>query len=668
MKHRSRIKCLIVPLFLIVSSPLHAQGQNPETLSPVVVTAARSEQPVETAPAHVTVIELDDIRRSGARTVPDLLKAEAGIRVRNLLGNGKTAQVDLRGFGESASANTLVLVDGRRVNAVDLSGTDWLQIPIEQIERVEIVRGSGSILYGDNASGGVINIMTRTPDQEIDARLGAEFGSYDDDRQWATLGGGSEQFAFSLSGSMRDTEGYRDNGFLDSEDLGGSFRFYPTDRLTLGLSGSIHEDDYGMPGALTADEMQNDRESTTNPDDKASTRDRYMRGISDFDFGKGGNLSLELSVRDRETNSDFVSSGFQSESDLDTWSLTPRYQWKGEIFEVRHQITAGADFYWSDLDSRSESGFGDSSASVEKDTEGYYVYDRIDITESLLLNAGMRYEQARYSLDQQDSNLASLHGERDMDENTWTAGLTWLYADHSSAYLRLNRSFRFPLTDEMVEYDFLGGRILINEDLRPQTGIHYEAGIRHQFLPGIAGNIAFFRADIDEEIFLNPLTFANENHPETRHEGMETGLELAFGDHFEVDTSYTYTRAKFEAAPFEDNDIPAVPRHQASARVGVEDLYPGLTFSALYRFVGRRYAISDQANILEKIGSHDIVDLHASYGRDHWSVYAGVKNVFDEKYSDYVVASDSDFNGAVDRKNYYPAPERNWVAGLKVSY
>ncbi|MFO7982890.1 MAG: TonB-dependent receptor plug domain-containing protein, partial [Desulfuromonadales bacterium] len=227
MKHRSRIKSLILPLLLIIPSPLLAQEQVTDTLSPVVVTAARSEQSVETTPAHVTVIELDDIRSSGARTVPDLLKAEAGIRVSDLLGNGKTAKVDLRGFGETAGSNTLVLVDGRRVNAVDLSGTDWLQIPLEQIERIEIVRGTGSVLYGDNVSGGVINIITRTPGPGVEVHLGTDFGSYDDDRQWATLDGGTDLLAFSLSGSLRDTDGYRDNGFLDSEDLGGSISFYP---------------------------------------------------------------------------------------------------------------------------------------------------------------------------------------------------------------------------------------------------------------------------------------------------------------------------------------------------------------------------------------------------------------------------------------------------------
>jgi len=112
------------------------------TMKEVVVTGMRTEQSVERIPANVTVIYEEDIENSNARTVSDVLRSEEGIVVRDWFGNGKTAQVDLRGFGETANANTLVLMDGRRVNEIDLSGTDWTQIPLEQIQRIEIVRGT----------------------------------------------------------------------------------------------------------------------------------------------------------------------------------------------------------------------------------------------------------------------------------------------------------------------------------------------------------------------------------------------------------------------------------------------------------------------------------------------------------------------------------------------
>ena len=147
---------------------------------------------------------------------------------------------------------TLVLVDGRRVNAIDLSGTDWLQIPLDQIERIEIIRGTGSVLYGDNATGGVINILTKVPTQGVHATAGLEAGSYDANKQKVSLSASAEDLAVSLYASRSDTDGYRQNNDLLAKDLGAKLTFFATDALTLRLNGSYHYDDYGMPGALTA--------------------------------------------------------------------------------------------------------------------------------------------------------------------------------------------------------------------------------------------------------------------------------------------------------------------------------------------------------------------------------------------------------------------------------
>jgi outer membrane cobalamin receptor len=158
----------VVALSVLLSSGLFAEEaqKTPRTdvmMKEVVVTGTRFEERIERIPANITVIDEEDIKNSNAGSIPDLLRSQEGIVVRDLLGTGKTAQVDLRGFGESAPYNVLVLVDGRRVNEIDLSGVDWTQIPIENIERIEILRGTGSVLYGDNAVGGVINIITRIP-------------------------------------------------------------------------------------------------------------------------------------------------------------------------------------------------------------------------------------------------------------------------------------------------------------------------------------------------------------------------------------------------------------------------------------------------------------------------------------------------------------------------
>src|SRR4030043_625099 len=134
-------------------------------LEEVVVTATRYEEQPSKVSSNITVITEKDINSSSAQNIPELLRTEIGIQVNDITGNRRNYTVDLRGFGETASLNTLVLVDGRRINQPDLSGVDWTEIPLERVKRIEIIRGGrGSILYGDNTTGGVINIIKKKRD------------------------------------------------------------------------------------------------------------------------------------------------------------------------------------------------------------------------------------------------------------------------------------------------------------------------------------------------------------------------------------------------------------------------------------------------------------------------------------------------------------------------
>lgn len=164
---KSRIICLGCLLGMLLPAVVSAQQEGGDEgsvarLKEVVVTATRQEEEISSVPANVSVISETEIENSPARDVPDLLRTEAGVHVSDISGNNRSYTVDLRGFGETAGSNTLVLVDGRKINQADLSGTDWTLIPLDRIERIEVIRGGrGSVLYGDNAAGGVVNIITK---------------------------------------------------------------------------------------------------------------------------------------------------------------------------------------------------------------------------------------------------------------------------------------------------------------------------------------------------------------------------------------------------------------------------------------------------------------------------------------------------------------------------
>lgn len=682
----------LIVLFAVLIVPGFSLAEEEEkdanvitTMEEVVVTGTRTEQSVDRIPANVTVIYEEDIENSNASTVSEVLRSEEGIVVRDWFGNGKTVQVDLRGFGETANANTLVLMDGRRVNEIDLSGTDWTQIPLEQIQRIEIVRGTGTVLYGDNAVGGVINIITKTPSEKFAFSAGSTAGSYGRNKEKMSISGREGNIAASLFSSYDSTNGYRDNSEFRTKDIGGKIVFDPIEFLSLNLSGSYHSDNYGLPGDLSESEMAVDREASNEPFNEAEVTDQYLKLGVNLDLGKYGKIVTDLSYRDRESDQWFFyppsppwvlfPTTYESETEIETWSITPRYVWDGKIFTRKNTFIAGVDIYSSQYDQKTFFGAVGSPppsglADIDRDSLGFYFNNEFAVLENLFLSVGARRERVRYELNQEDltGSYAPLDDTVTERENAYSAGLTFQYSGKSSVFLRANRSLRFPLTDELVVWvwDPPASRIDVNTDLKPQTGKHYEAGIRHYFTPNIQGNVTLFRAEIKDEIFLDVATFTtftNTNHPETLHQGIEIGSKIELFNKLTFFGNYTYEKAEFEKAPFKGNEIPAVPEHKANLGFRIHDVIPGLIFSADYNYIGSSFLISDQANQLKKLDKYYTVNTRLSYAWKWFKGFVGVNNLTDQEYSQYAVAG-----GWGTTRNFYPAPERNWMAGLEIVF
>src|SRR5690606_586177 len=198
---------------LLVGAASLAYSQEDSREDAVVVEATRFPEDVRRLPASTTVLTEEDIRRSAARTLPELLAGQVGITMRDLYGNNAAVtSVDLRGFGATGPQNTLVLLDGRRLSDLDLSSVQWSSVPLASIERIEIVRGSGAVLYGDAASAGVVNIITRSP-----LKRGPAFEAYGRAGTFDTLEGrlygaySGERLGINASLYGFDSDGYRDN-------------------------------------------------------------------------------------------------------------------------------------------------------------------------------------------------------------------------------------------------------------------------------------------------------------------------------------------------------------------------------------------------------------------------------------------------------------------------
>ena len=242
----------------------------------ILVTATRLDLVNTRARGNTTIITAADIEDSTARTLPELLGREAGVLGSSLFGNnGTSASVDIRGFGAAATQNTLILLDGRRLNDVDLSSVNFGTIPLQSIERIEITRNSGAVLYGDGAVGGAINIITRQPEKTgTSAFIKAGIGNLDTQQLDAHVSHNSGAFAAFVGAHGISSNGYRDNNDLNEKNINSDFRYSHANNQYF-LKADWFDQELDLPGvrnvnpSLGIDQLKNDRRGTDTPDDYA---------------------------------------------------------------------------------------------------------------------------------------------------------------------------------------------------------------------------------------------------------------------------------------------------------------------------------------------------------------------------------------------------------------
>jgi iron complex outermembrane receptor protein len=652
----------------LVLFPLYLLAQEEEvTLEEVVVTGTRDVQESRKIPAGVSVVTKEKIEQSNAQNVADLLRDEVNVEVRDIYGNGKSASVDIRGFGETGLLNTLVLVDGRRVNNIDLSGVDWTQIPLDQVERIEIIRGSGSVLYGDNAAGGVINIITKRPEKTFSAKAELVGGSYGFNKEGGSVGGKWGPLSGILNASYSATNGYRENGFLRTKDVGGKAIYDLNENISFNLGGSFHQDDQGLPGALPKAIYEVNRRATLAPDDKAKTEDWYLALGTKANLWDFGRWEMDLSYRDRNVKDFFRSFSFEDKRNLSTWGVTPRYILEKPLWILRNKLTLGLDFYHSDSNVFSESSFGSNRVEVKKRSTGLYLLDELSLLKNLILSAGYRQEWVTYDLFQ---DLPRAKDKMNDHEPAWNVGLNYLFDKNSSAFLSVKRSFRFPVSDELIQFF---PTFQVNPDIRPQTGYQYEAGVRHAFTDQIEANLTLFWIETRNEIFYNPLTFSNENFPKTRRLGIEVGSSARPLPWLTFWGNYSYIKPSLQEEPYSGNDIPGVPRHKGSIGTEVDfgkafdfvkgfDFLKGFQFGSKATIVGSRRFISDWANQVERLEGYYTWDAKLSYSWKGLQAFVGVNNLTNQKYSEFGVIN------ATGAEFFYASPERNFIGGISYTF
>lgn len=656
-------------LFLLVVSVSSAQEDG------VLVEATRFPEDVRRLPASATVLSAEDIARSPARTLPELLSAEAGIGMRDLFGNNAAATgIDLRGFGATGPQNTLVLLDGRRLSDLDLSTVQWSAVPLASIERIEIVRGSGAVLYGDAASSGIINIVTRSPlKRGPAAELFARTGSFDTHEGQLFASAGGERVGVNGSVYGYASDGYRQNNRNEQQNATLNLRAalgegaldlrFATDRQELRLPGVRR-----IRPSIGLDEFAADPRGTGTPNDFSSRDGVRAGGELSQRFGETEVL-LGFDYRDKDARI-FNEPFFRYQADdLSLKSLSPRIRAPFVVAGMRHRVTLGLDWREWEYDSRraDRPENGDRPAnrlSVSQQTEGLYVQDSIDLAPHTLATLGYRRERAKYSaqdaVDVTSPACFFCTGAPALEEaqkqHAWEIGVRRRVSPTASVYARANRSFRFVNVDEIYEFS-LATFSQTFDLLRPQHARTHEIGAEWR-RGGHALRAALFETQVSDEIHLNPITFDNVNLPPSRRRGLEIEGRWQALEALRLSAAYAYTDARFlegtlpgTNASIAGRAVPLVPRHKLG--LGARwDVAARTQLSATLSAVGEQIMENDQTNTFpRRIPSYATVDAKLSQAFGWGRLALSVNNLFDRDYYAYAVNST-----VSDLANVYPLP------------
>lgn len=595
-----------------------AQADGKGTLGEVVVTASRFADSANVLPYGVSVITAGEIERSGATSISAAIMKVLGVPGRLDLSGANNYSLDLRGFGQTASSNQVVVVDGRRLSVQDLSGDGLGDIPIDQVQRIEVVRGSGAVLYGEGATGGVILVTTKAGmgvERHNAAVLSATTGTHglEEYRSSATVVHGG--FSLDMFGSDRKSDGHRDNFASVTNNLGATVQ-WSNDWLRVGAQSSRNMNRSGFPGPLSeADFAQNPRKSNT-PTDYGQIKSETSAAFLEA-FTGDWQLGLDLGQRTRKVVTSY--SGFLSNSSTDTSTANARLRHSYANAQYANTLTFGLDSEnWNSMDYADLKGRADSMGIYINDDFGF-------LASGTHLSVGLRSENMHKTRNTAPTTVVSI----DQVLTAWNVGATQELGSNTAAFARVGQSFRVANVDE---FNF----VTPGSSLRPQMSRDTELGARwHSSASRL--ELRLYQNELNDEIAydgsavgpFSPFSDgANVNLDPTIHRGVELEGHHNFTDRFAVRMSAAVRQSRFVSGVYSGSAIALVPTRTLA--VGVEVVpAEGHSVDVSLAHVSSQY--TDYANQCT-MPEYNTVDARYAYTLKSLEFAMSVSNLTDTKY------------------------------------
>jgi iron complex outermembrane receptor protein len=646
----------VLPFALASAFSVFGQTQ----LKEVFVTASRSEQSFEAAPIGSSIIFSEEILRSGVVDANEAVRMLGGVWGRRDLNGGREAVLDMRAYGDSAANNLVVLVDGIRISENELASARLSAISPEMIDRIEIVRGSASVLWGEGASAGVINVLTKTGANVVGTKgsvvLGVEsFGGRD---ARADIYSSSQGVSMSAQVRSYKTDGYRQNSQHSNDAVNIGVSFGDRSTLKTKLSANFETLDMRWPGALPYSDYLISSRQTIRPNDFGK-QDQSRWTLSLEKQIDSTLVAVDFSRKDKNSQS-YQDWGFGTDerihSESISYQLSPRASWTQDFGGSLLNTTVGADFnqweykrsdLWSDPSwSSNEKGIQTSQAA----------YARTDLllASKWRINAGLRFEEFQRTLDKVTS------GTRLEDKPSLSAvelGVSRILDERWTAYTRFATSYRVANVDEF--------RNLTNA-LLPQQAKDLEAGARYRHGTSTFG-VRIFQQRTRDEIAYDDSLFANVNLDPVLRRGLEVEGAVNMSKNLKISAVLQAIRAQLDGGSYAGKDLPLAPKMTSLLRASYLTDEGRNSFDFSMRTVGAAPFGNDWNNTCPmSIPQANFFDLGYRFKSaldSGWSVRIGVENLLDKQSF-----STGYTNAACGGYNVYPDLGRSFKLSTSYSF
>lgn len=594
-----------------------------ELSAPVMVVSKKIKVAEIGAPFASEVYTKKEIEKSHSKDIYEFLNSQTSVFTIPSSGNSFSQKIDLRGFGiEDGYESVVVTLNGRRLNSIDLQPQLLSNIPLETIKQIEIIKGSGSVEYGDGANAGVINIITQDPQgvalKTYGGSNGVLFGS--------ASAGVSEKY-FSIAAYMEDyskkgqkkiaTDGQKDES--DSTNKSFSATLNPTDDWKLNLSKSYTKIDTFYPNALTLSKYKIDPNTIPSPS-WGSLYGHQKYDIELLTYGSSYKLSDTLAI-------DFQGS---HEDKISDYVDVAKYNYNNDTHNAKILYNEGA--LKAVLGAQHFEGTRKKGVinTTTKENMGYFA--KADITQgNSTFSLGGRTESVDYSY-----NQGATHLKQDKQLKAFDIGYNSKLDNLSSLFINYNQSFQAPDIDRF--FDAMTGSF--NGFINPMEVKTINAGYSYLGYTNKFKLSAFY-ASINDEIYYDNTIApwgANSNLDKTRKIGFEIYDKYMILHNLYTSLNYAYVDTKIISegdGTLDGKEIPGVSHHNIKLTLGYNPTRQ-TALVLVQNFKSKAYAMSDFLRVYGKMENYNTTDFSATYTYKNYEFFAKVNNIFDKKNALFV--------------------------------